>query len=279
MRCAWVQERLPLYISKELEPRERARVTEHLAICETCVSLMIETEDNMAIVRNAVHATEMPAPSLDARILARIQAMPERRFPLLAFPHTRQWRSIAALACAVALLAAGYQWGKRQTAPRSHSAMLSTSRSLPVLDLATLSEAHNGDRGAPSIQGLDDKSIAANLARATGLPVSPVALNDSAIQLIGARIVHVDQTPIAVRRFRWNGAPVSLVQSDSVRLDLPFSLRDLRHHGHCYVVHQSEGHTFIFWCAGRVNSVLIADVPPSQLFNLACRICAKFRES
>jgi len=278
MKCAWVQERLLLYLTEELSAADAARASDHLEECQECAAALKVLAASQESLREAIRTTVQPSASLDMRILQRIEALPRRRF--LWPDRLSLWRPMNAFllsGCALILVMLGYRWGQwdavRSLAPGAPSAV----SALPTLDLASLAEAHRTWNSRTESVDLDAGVVAARLTRQTGLNVPPLDLQDRAWRLKESGVVEMNHIPVALRHYDWNGIPVSLVQANGIRLDLPYSLRELKHHGRCFLIHQKEGLTYIFWCEGTDNFVLVARVPPPQLFALTCKLCATIR--
>ena len=81
MKCAWIQERLLLYLAEELGPKDVARVVAHLERCDPCTAMLEECAENRDTIRDTVRTTALPPASLDARIMQRVQASPRRIMP------------------------------------------------------------------------------------------------------------------------------------------------------------------------------------------------------
>src|ERR1051326_152064 len=79
MNCAWVQERLPLYLAGELEPAQRSRLTRHLEQCAACTAMAEQLAETQEQMESAL-STPIEAPaSLDARVMAAVRSMPAPR--------------------------------------------------------------------------------------------------------------------------------------------------------------------------------------------------------
>ena len=89
----------------------------------------------------------------------------------------------------------------------------------------------------------------------------------------------MSQVPVATMHYNWKGTPVMLAQSDGMRLAPPSTLQEMRDHGRCFLIQHSGDLTYVLWCEGTNNFVLVARVPPAQLFALACDVCAKLQRA
>ena len=276
MNCTLVQERLLLYLAGELNQKEAASVVTHLARCAACSSLLEETAESRDMLREAVRTMVEPPASLDARILERVQSLPRRHFPWPV--QNARWsgkRVFALSACAVLLLLLGYQWGR--SSQHSPANIQQAIASMPMLDLASLAQAHKTWQGQGSMQNVDRIGLAARLSHETGLRVPPLEMNESALHLKAGEVLQMNHVPVATRHYDWKGTSVTLAQADGMRLASPSSLSEMRDHGRCFLVQRSGDLPLVLWCEGTDNFVLVARVPPPQLFALACQVCAKLR--
>ena len=102
-------------------------------------------------------------------------------------------------------------------------------------------------------------------------------MQESALQLKAGEVLQMNRVPVATRHYDWKGTPVTLAQADGMRLAPPSSLREMRDHGRCFLVQRRGDLTLVLWCEGTDSFVLVARVPPPQLFALACQVCAKLQ--
>ena len=283
MKCAWVQERLLLYLAEELDPAESARIAAHLEGCSDCGVMLEELAESRDTLREALRTTVQPPASLNARILKQVRSLPRHRFPWIARMCKWDPRTVCVVAgCALVLVMAGYQWGRSSALSAPIPGMPKAVAAHPKLELAALADSHRAwDERFESarIDDRDQARVAAHLTRQTGLHITPPDLKDRALRLKDSAVVRMNHIPVAMLHYDWDGVAVSLAQADGNRLAAPSSLREMRDHGHCFLIHQSKGLTYIFWCEGTDNFILMARVPPSQLLALACRMCADLRHS
>ena len=278
MKCEWVQERLLLYLAEELEPKESARVVTHMERCDACTSVLEELAESRDTLREAVRTTALPSESLGARIMQSVQASPRR---LISWPvQLPVWRTREALAfaaCALILVLSGYQWG-RSTAGRAPLGGISEASTMPpMLDLASLAQTHRSWDSRSVAGVVDTKVVAERLSRQTGMTVTPLDIKESNFRLKEGDVLQMNHVPVATMHYDWKGTSVTLAQADGMRLAPLTSLREMRDHGRCFLVQHSGDLTFVLWCEGTETFVLVARVPPSQLFALACEVCGKMQ--
>src|SRR5262249_2598676 len=120
MRCAWVQERLLLYLDGELPPREAAGLVRHLERCAACTAQAESLAERQAPGDTSL-ATAIEAPAaLDARVMEAVRGLPAPRRPWGA-PLQRGWLPrLAWVPAAVCLLMVGFyagSWNAARTRP------------------------------------------------------------------------------------------------------------------------------------------------------------------
>lgn len=278
MKCVWVQDRLLLYHAKELGSKEALLVVRHLERCDDCVALLEEIVESRDTLRDIVRTAVQPSPSLDARIMDRIQTLPLRRYPWAVQMQIWNKSSILALASsAVLLLTAGYYWGRsnRIVSPRIPVENASTR---PMLDLAALSTAHLAWNSHTIVDPIDSREIYANLSKKTGLHVIPLDLIQQNLKLKQGEVVQMNRVPVAELHYVWKGIPVTLAQADGMRLAPPTTLREMKDHGRCFLIQHINDLTVVLWCEGTDNYILAARVPPAELFSLACIMSDKLKK-
>ena len=134
MKCAWIQERLLLYLAEELGPKDAAHVVGHLERCDACAAMLEEFAESRDTLRDAVRTTALPPELLDARIMQRVQASPRRTFPWpIQLPAWKPRDILAFAACALILVFSGYQWG-HWTAHAPMGGMPEASTMRPMLE-------------------------------------------------------------------------------------------------------------------------------------------------
>ena len=274
MNCTRVQERLLLYLAGELNPNETVRLVAHLAQCEECSTLLEETAENRDMLREAVRTMAQPPESLEARILERVKTLPQRHFPWAVQNALWSGKQVSILAAsAVLLFLLGYQWGR--SSKQSLATPMQAMASIPMLDLASLVQAHLAWKEPIAAKNVDRIALAERLSHETGLHVPPFEMQESDLHLKAGEALQMNHVPVATRRYNWKGTPVTLVQADGMRLAPPSSLREMRGHGRCFLVQRSGDLTLILWCEGADNFALVARLPPLQLFALVCQVLAK----
>src|SRR5260370_14355843 len=113
MNCAWVKERLLLYLAGELEPGQTARLVRHLERCTPCHTMMESLAETAGRGEAALPTPIEPPATLDARVMEIVRGLPAPRRPwpgLLPPPpvlHPLALRTLR-LALTVASLLAGH---------------------------------------------------------------------------------------------------------------------------------------------------------------------------
>lgn len=123
--------------------------------------------------------------------------------------------------------------------------------------------------------GNNVRQVSQRLGKVDDCVVVPVNLSASGATLLGGRWHQVASAPVAFLCYEWNGQRVSLYQADGRRLTVP-ALHALRQRQstsakRCYVVEQGDGLTYVAWCVGMTNYVLVAHASPERLLHLAQR--------
>lgn len=277
MKCAWIQERLLLFLAEELGPKDAARVVAHLERCDACAAMLEEFAESQDTLRDAVRTTALPSEALDARIMQRVQASPRRISPWpIQLPVWKPRDILVFAACALILVVSGYQWG-HWTAHVPMGGMSEASTMRPMLDLASLVQAHRSWGSHSTADGADTRIMAERLTRETGMLVAPPDMKESDFRLKDGMVIQMNKVPVATMHYDWKGTSVTLAQADGMRLAPPTTLREMKDHGRCFLVQRSGDLTLVLWCEGTDNYVLVARVPPSQLFALACEVCGKLQ--
>jgi anti-sigma factor RsiW len=279
MKCAWIEDRILLFLTGELRPDDSARVTAHLENCESCTSVMEDLAESLDTLRETVRTTALPPESLDACIMQRIQALPKRAFSWPFRSHVWSTReTIAFAACALILVFSGYRWGQ-WTAEHASSRVSPTVAAMgPRLDMTTLAQAHRS-WGSHTAAGIaNTERMAERLTRETGMTVTPLEIKESDFRLKEGDVLQMSHVPVAAMHYDWKGTSVTLAQADGTRLIPPIALRKMKDHGHCYLVQRTGDLTSVLWCEGTRSFVLMAHLPPAQLFTLACEVCTKLQK-
>lgn len=270
-----------------MEPREVTSVRVHLAACAGCSSLaeeLSETGDLLeAILTTAIEAP----PTLDARVMATLRALPPRRlhWPSFISPWNWQQRLTTAAAAACLLLAGSLfgGWYVYQAELKPSSITASTQGTLHEpqgLNLVELRADHLRsltDPGAVSVPGSIPREVTATLAkRNLQAPAPlPVDLSAAGARLLGGCWHDVGGQTLAFLCYEWNGQRVSLYQTDARRLTAPglqaMAERQDKTGSHQYVVQQDSDLTYVAWRTGATNYILVAQEAPERMLHLAQR--------
>jgi anti-sigma factor RsiW len=272
MRCGWVQDRLLLYLSGELGPRQAARLVRHLEQCTACAALaeeLAETQEKM----EAVLRTQVAAPAaLDARVMEVVRGLPvPRRSWDALFPRWRWDQGLALIAAALCLVVAGFSAGSWHT---TRTAAVSRATA-PALDLGLLGEIHRRPQktiGSAELRISGPERLSRALTPLVRFPVAAVDLRSQGLRLMGGSKVTVRAVPVACLHYDWQGERVSLFQMDAGKLSPP-ALRPVEFNGEFYLVGESASLSYVAWRSGRTNCALVAHVRPERLLRLACSAC------
>jgi anti-sigma factor RsiW len=269
MKCAWFQERLLLYLAGELQPTETARLLKHLEKCAPCTALAEELAETQEMVDAAVRTNVEAPESLDARVMGAVRGLPPRRpswntlLPRWGWPQ-RLVLASAALGLVIIGFAAGHWFAFRDR--RAHPPMAMAGR--PTLNLELLGRAHERAMTIPPVSQPLPRRIAQALTPQVQFRVAAADLPSEGARLIGGEAATVQGTPVACLRYDWKGERVSLFQVDGMKLAPPM-LPQREINGHCYLVGRTHDMSYVLWCAGTTNFVLVARADPERLFRLA----------
>ena len=299
MQCRHVQARLLLFQEGELEPCEAAEVRDHLGDCPQCGAMAEALAETQEQVEAALRTAIVAPPTLDARVMATVRRLPARRLQWPAFMPPWGWQHrLVTASAAFCLVLAGFLAGRvpfSDRAPLHRATTPHTSPQLPsplpssqttaaktpaikVLELASLRNDHlqslTGSQ-AVTVMGNNVRQVSQRLGKVDDCVVVPVNLSPSGATLMGGRWHQVAGAPVAFLCYEWNGQRVSLYQADGRRLTVP-ALHALRQRQstsakRCYVVEQGDGLTYVAWCVGMTNYVLVAHASPERLLHLAQR--------
>lgn len=270
MKCLHVQDRLVLYLAREMSPAEYARITDHVSHCAECFALAEElaaTQERLESVLN----TNMEAPAtLDARVMRAVRDLQVNQ-NLSGGVRTR-WRRPMVYAiplCCLMLVALAITTKGRSGASSE-------------LDLASLGEAHNRLTGAErpdQFPRSDAKQLAVQLSSAARFPVRVSDLTPEGAQLVGGNRIIVENSSLAELHYLWQGKQISVFEMDSSNRT-PAALRQLGHERDAYYAHKSGDMAYIAWHSGKTECVMVArQVPMHQLFHLACKACERQEEA
>src|SRR5438874_1779887 len=138
MRCAWVQERLLLYLARELGAQEAEQVRAHLQRCALCAAQAEELTEIQERVDTVLQTqTEAPA-RLEARVMDAVRSLPAPRSSWHVRLFLPEWRSRLVFAGVAVCLVIGVAILR-----------LKISETALPLDMVLLSEAHLQEASAP----------------------------------------------------------------------------------------------------------------------------------
>jgi anti-sigma factor RsiW len=265
MRCSRVQERLVLYLAGELTPRENARLIGHLERCAVCTAQAEELAATQEQVETALRTDLEPPPTLDARVMAAVRALPPRQPSrpgfLTGWGGRQRFAFAAALTCLALLVIV---IGRRYT----------TSE----LELASLGEAHRHLLIAASdaeVITSDPQQLAQQLSPLFRFPVKPVDLKPEDVRLVGGLRTAVDHVPMAALQYEWQGNRISLFEMDATQR-IPSVLQRMRRDPDSYYARKEGDLAYVAWHSGKTDCVMVARaVPMHQLFHFACRACER----
>lgn len=128
--CRTCRNHLPAYLHRELPPKLRAEVAEHLQDCDACYALSVQQRDLSNDLSRSLPAFGSPVSGLD-RIWSAVQAdMAQSRREPEVLEKVRY--SIVALIFVLALLLPWTVRGQRLTLPTPPTPAVSTPRGTPV---------------------------------------------------------------------------------------------------------------------------------------------------
>jgi anti-sigma factor RsiW len=285
MKCAWVQDRLLLYLAGEMEPLESAALCRHLQNCDRCTAVAEELTAIEALVEGALATTVSAPVTLDARVMAalRQQPTPAPSSPRLVSPAVssrhrsivpapRGWkRALAAASMVVSLLIGGYVAGHWHAARNRTRVTVVTAPARPTLALALLGNDHLKYLANPQpaqVLGPDPGRVSRGLTALLEFPVAAVDLRSEDARLLGGRKCQVHGVPIAFLLYDWNGERVSLYQIDGRKIALP-SLREVAVRQRRFQVGEADGLSYVAWRSGAMHFVMVSGVKPERLLRLA----------
>lgn len=263
MRCAWVEERLPLYLARELGAKEAEQVRLHLEQCAACATEAAEMTALQESMERAL-PTQIEAPArLEARVMEAVRALPAPRTSWRQKLSLPEWRPRLLLASGALclLLAAGWFLAARTVAP---------------LDMVRIQQAHQqalAEQQHPEIPLATPAELAESLTDRVQFPVAVADLQTDGAQLIGGSRMVVQGVPMARLHYEYQGHCVSLFEMDASRLAPPLPNAP-SFPTDSYFVAKRDGLAYVAWRSGRTNYVMVArSVPMHLLFHLACHAC------
>jgi anti-sigma factor RsiW len=265
MRCAWVQERLLLYLARELGAQEAEQIRAHLQKCAVCAGQAEEFTKLQESV-DSVLQTQAEAPArLEARVMEAVRALPAPRSSWLVrlFLPERRPRLVLAAGALSLLLMVGLAVLRFQY----------YETALP-LDMVLLSEAHSvtGQR-PPQVPGSVPEELAQALSGRVQFPIAVADLHKEGAKLLGGSRTVVQGAPVAQLQYEYQGERISLFEMDAAKLAPPLP-KSASFPSDSYFVAKREGVAYVAWRNGKTNCVMVArSVPMHLLFHLACRAC------
>jgi anti-sigma factor RsiW len=279
MNCAWVQERLLLYLAGELDPPQTARLLRHLEHCPSCTATAERLGETAGQVEAALPtAIEAPA-TLDARVMEVVRNLPapRRAWPIL-FPRRPMLHRLALGSAVLTLMIASFFAGHWQAVVTLARKPEPTS----TLDLALLGATHRQLLQAElstEVKVNNPVQLAQVLTPLLPFPVAIVDLQGDGMRLVGGSKATVHGVPVAALHYRWKGQRISLFQVDGRQLS-PSALRQVVFRSDSYFVRKTDGLTYVTWSFGRTNCVMVAQsVPMHLLFQLACHTSEKLERT
>jgi anti-sigma factor RsiW len=271
MNCAWVRDRLLLYLGEELCFQEAVELCAHLESCARCTTEAEELAETLDLVERGLRTTASAPPTLDARVMAAVRQLPARR---QWTPFAASWsggRRLAAAAAALGLLIGGYSAGRWHAGRNGTPAPAVAHTERPLLALELLGDDHLKYLANPQpaqIPGPDPREVALGLMPLLNFPVAAVDLQPEGARLLGGRKCEVHGVPIAFLLYDWKGERVSLYQIDGRKIALP-PLREVTLRGQPFLISESGGLGYVAWHSGAMNFVMVSGASPERLLQLA----------
>jgi anti-sigma factor RsiW len=279
MNCAWVRERMLLYLAGELDPPQAARLIRHLESCAACAAMAERLAETAGQVEAALPTTIEPPERLDARVMEVVRGLPAPRRPWpVPFPRQRIMHRLALAGAALSLMVVSFSAGRwdvlrSQPPPAPMAAML---------DLSLLGDAHRQSlhaAWASEAPATQPQQLSRALAPLLPFPVAVVDLPGEGMRLVSGRREVVNGVPVAVLRYEWRGQRVSLFQVDARKLSPP-GLRQVVVGSDSYFVRKVDGLTYVTWPLRQTHCVMVAQaVPMHLLFRLACHTSEKLERT
>ncbi len=265
MRCAWVQDRLVLYLAGELGPQETARLLRHLETCAACTTLAESLADTQEDMEAAMRTDLEAPPTLDARVMEAVRALPTPRRSWRVLVPQWDGRLRLALAGAALCLIVGGFFAGRMLRPAGGR--------VPTLDLAALSlPASEG----PGISVSDPAQLSQQLTPQVEFAVPAVDLKAEGAPLVGGSRSTLQGVPVARLRYNWQGQPVWLYVMDDKKLTPPALPQVASNGSDSYLAGKNHGLIYVAWHTGKTNCLMVArTVPMHLLFRFACHACEK----
>jgi anti-sigma factor RsiW len=285
MNCAWVKERLLLYLAGELEPGQTARLVRHLERCTPCHTMMESLAETAGRMEAALPTPIEPPATLDARVMEIVRGLPapRRSWPGL-LPRQRVLHRLALGAAALCLMTASFFAGRWDAVHQGLATIVVAPTIAPTLDLTVLGAAHQQVLQTPPVEvrTANPQVLSQALSSLLPFPVAAVNLQDEGMRLVGGNRATIQGVPVAALHYQWNGQRISLFQMDSRKLS-PQALQQVvlrSSNSDTYFVRKTADLTYVTWSFGETNCVMVArTVPMHLLFRLACHVSEKLERA
>lgn len=280
MKCAWVQDRLLLYLAGELEPQQSALLCRHLQHCDRCTAAAEELSEIQDLVDGAIATTVTAPMTLEARVMAAVCAEPvprvSPRAPLspgrAVLPALRSWRrQLAVVSAALSLLIGAYAAGHWHAVWNRTPLSAIPAPARPTLSLSLLGNDHLKYLANPQpaqVPGPDPGQVSRGLTPLLKFPVAAVDLQSEGARLLGGRKCQAHGVPIAFLLYDWNGERVSLYQIDGRKIAVP-PLREVTYRQRRFQVGEAHGLGYVAWRSGAMHFVMVSGARPERLLRLA----------
>jgi len=269
MTCRWVQDRLILYLAGEASQRDAAKVVRHLERCSACMSAAEALAEAQEAVANAVRTSVVPPSTLDQRAMAQVRSESLGRHWARARSPIGLPRLVAACASACLLVLAFWSGAlyARRTAAVPVQVVGSGGETLSLAGLETL---HGRELGASAaaVPSVGAESLSKLLSGKVPFKFHVLALDSQGARLVGGGAETAQGQPIVRLTYGLGSETVSLFQTDAMKLALP-ALRQMQHAGPCYVVGKIGRCSYVVWCRGMTNYIMMSRVKPERLLELA----------
>ena len=247
LACEEAEPLLEAFQANELDGVTSLAVEEHIEQCPLCQKRMRWNAEADASLRRLAEMTPRMSSALRVDVFA--MARGEQRPVAMSFR-----RRALAVAATIAMLAVASLWYFRT--PRAPDAMLFVQNHVQTVAKAEPVELQTSDPSEAE-QWLRDR-----------LPFAPAVPRTSDYQLVGARLCHIENQPVAFLLYRRHGQPISCFVSNHSQKRLrgfDTTLDDQIRLGTC------EGKNVAAWDADHSSYVLVGDVPRESLVAFASK--------
>lgn len=252
------REALHELLDERLAVSERAEVEAHLAACESCLRELELLRHTRTALRRGGAGGALRDPQLEARLRRALDdedaAAGGRRDPQL---RAAAWIAVAT-AAALALIAV-WAWTAGPRPP-----------DLPAAAMAELAALRDGDR---SVQVASEDPAVVERAFASGGVAFRARVLDLGMmgwRLVGGSVIEIDGRPTALSVYRDARGRLLVCQMSARGAgELPPGAERFEKEGISFFVYQRDGMTAVFWPEGEVLCVLVSDLPPAEVRELA----------